>query len=321
MKGVMFVEKGKAQIIGEPMPVCADDTMLLEVLYSGVSNGTERSFLMDGNYGAGRPFPKRIAYQHVSRVIEVGSEIKHFQVGDVVFSATYPGHVEYHVLKETNLVIKLPEVFDLVGAALLGVASVSFHDAQRAQVRPKDNVLVLGAGLIGQFAAQAARVMGAQVTVAGHHDDRLALAKELGADRAINNATEAGNAEIAAHKPYSVIFECSGGDVLDQIIGLPGKPGLVGRRSHARLVMVAGRFDVTYNFNMAGGAELDILHTQHFDQIDLEQVVRLAHRGDIKLRPLVREVVPLDDAVRIYDTMRDHPRQLLGTVFVVGAES
>jgi threonine dehydrogenase-like Zn-dependent dehydrogenase len=83
--------------------------------------------------------------------------------------------------------------------------------------------------------------------------------------------------------------------------------------------MVAGRFDVTYNFNAAGMAELDILHTQHFDPIDLEQVVRLAARGDIKLRPLVRDVVPLDDAVRIFDTLRDHPSRLLGTVFAVGA--
>ena len=59
MKGVMFVEKGKAAIIEEDMPVCEPDTMLCKVLYSGVSNGTERSFLMDGSYGAGRPFPKR----------------------------------------------------------------------------------------------------------------------------------------------------------------------------------------------------------------------------------------------------------------------
>jgi threonine dehydrogenase-like Zn-dependent dehydrogenase len=69
---------------------------------------------------------------------------------------------------------------------------------------------------------------------------------------------------------------------------------------------------------MAGSAELDILHTQHFDQEDLEQVVRLVGKGAIRVRPLIRDVVPLDDAVRFYDTMRDAPRKLLGMVFVVG---
>ncbi len=87
------------------------------------------------------------------------------------------------------------------------------------------------------------------------------------------------------------------------------------------MFLVAGRYDVKYNFNMAGSAEVDIVHTQHFDQDDLEQVVRLAARGDIRVRPLIRDVVPLDEAVRIYNTLRDNPRQLLGTVFVVGERS
>jgi threonine dehydrogenase-like Zn-dependent dehydrogenase len=72
---------------------------------------------------------------------------------------------------------------------------------------------------------------------------------------------------------------------------------------------------------MAGNAEVDILHTQHFGQEDLEQVVRLMARGDMNARTLIRDVVPLDDAVRIFGTLRDHPRRLMGTVFVVGDRS
>jgi 2-desacetyl-2-hydroxyethyl bacteriochlorophyllide A dehydrogenase len=320
----MFVEKGRAAIIEEEMPVCGPDTVLLRTLYSGVSLGTERMFLVGGNYGSNRPWPKRLAYQLVSEVVECGDEITRFGVGDVVFTGTFPGHVEYHLARERDLIVKLPEGFDLVAAAMLGVASVSFHDARRARVRVEDNVLVVGAGLIGQFAAQAARLMGARVTVMGHHDDRLCLAGNLGADAVANSLTGEGMEELERNKPYSVVFECSGGDVMDQIIGLPaepgklGQPGLIGRRSRARVVMVAGRYDVQYNFNMAGNAEVDILHTQHFDQDDLEQVVRLMARGDINARPLIRDVVPLDEAVRIFDILRDHPRRLLGTVFVMG---
>jgi threonine dehydrogenase-like Zn-dependent dehydrogenase len=107
--------------------------------------------------------------------------------------------------------------------------------------------------------------------------------------------------------------------VLDRIIGVPGEPGLIGRRSRARLVMVAGRFDVSYNFNMAGRAEIDILHTQHFDAVDLEAVLRRVVDGEIRLRPLIRDVVPLEEAPRIYDTLRDEPSALLGTVFVYDA--
>lgn len=314
MKGVMFTEKGRTEIIEEQMPVCKDDTVLLKTMYSGLSNGTERSFLMGGNYG-GQRWPNRIGYQHVSEVIECGPEITQFATGDIVFTATFPGHVEYHLARENDLIVRLPDGFDLRAAALMGVASVSFHDARRARVRPEDNVLVFGAGLIGQFAAQAARVRGARVTVADRHGDRLELAAELGADAVADVGDEAGYEGLAEGKPYSVVFECCGGDVLDRIIGRAGQPGLVGRRSHARLVMVAGRFEVSYSFNPAGMAELDILHTQHFDQIDLEQVVRLVGRGDIRIRPLIREVVPFAEAVRVYDILRDERSRLLGTVF------
>lgn len=75
----MFVEKGRAAFVEEPAPVCAPDTVLLQTLYFGLTNGTERNILMDGNYG-GR-WPNRCVYQLVSRVIEVGVEITKLAVG------------------------------------------------------------------------------------------------------------------------------------------------------------------------------------------------------------------------------------------------
>ncbi|NLF29292.1 MAG: zinc-binding dehydrogenase [Planctomycetes bacterium] len=314
MRGIMFTAKGRAEIIEEPTPVCTDDTMLLRTLYSGLSNGTERSFLMGGSYG-GERWPQRIAYQHVSQVVECGSRITRLAVGDIVYTGRCHGHVEYHLARESDLIVRLPEGLDLKVAALMGVASVSFHDARRGRIAPEDNVVVFGAGLIGQFAAQAARVRGAKVTVVDRLDDRLALAAELGADVVVNTSSEEGRQRLAAGGPYSAVFECSGADVLDAIIGRPGQTSLVGHRSHARLILVAGRFDVTYNFNAAGAAELDIIHTQHFDQMDLDQVLRLVCRGDIRIEPLIRQVVPLAGAPGVYDTLRDEPSALLGTVF------
>ena len=319
MKGIMFTARGKAELIDEDKPACREDTVLLRTIYSGLSNGTERSFLMGGPYGRG--WPCRLAYQHVSEIVEAGSAIARFAAGDVVVSGTFAGHVEYHLAKDGHLMAKLPRGFDLQSAALIGLAAVSFHDAQRARVQRGENVLVFGAGLIGQFAAQAARAMGARVTIADRHPDRLELARELGADLAVDMAAPDGAEALRAGKPYSVIFECSGGDVLDLIIGnRGGEPGLLARRAHARLVLVAGCFRVEYDFKAAGWAELDILHTQHFDQADLEQVVNLVGRGAIRIRPLIRDVVPLTEAVRIFDILRDNRSQLLRTIFAVGHE-
>ncbi|MEQ8673579.1 MAG: zinc-binding dehydrogenase, partial [Aggregatilineales bacterium] len=276
----MFVEKGKAAIIDEAMPVMDADSMLLKTRYSGLSNGTERSFLMDGSYGHTLPYPKRIAYQHVSEVVECGENITRFKVGDMVFSSTYPGHVEYHVLKDNDLVIKLTPDTDLECAALFGVASVAFHNVGRASVNEADSVLVIGDGLIGQFVAQFARVLGARVMMGGHHDDRLAIAQACGVEAVTN--TSHTMQPISDNAPYTVIFECSGADILDNLLEL------VGVRSHARLVLVAGRFDVRYNFNKAGRAEVNILHTQHFNHDDLENVADLVAQQAVHIRPLIR---------------------------------
>lgn len=312
MKSIIFIEKGKAAFIEEEKPVCQKDTVLLKTIFSGVTNGTERNVLVGGNYG-GWHWPSRVGYQLVSEVVECGVDITNFKVGDIVYTGTGFGHIEYHLAKESDLIIKLPEGFDLQAAALLGVTSVPFHDARRADVRVDDNVLVFGAGLIGQFAVQASLSLGAKVTIADIDCERLALAKSLGADEVIDLKTDAGKELLQKNKPYTVVFECSGADVLGQIIGTNWGNGIIGHR--ARVLIIAGRTDVIYNFNAGQGAEVSVLHVSHFDQSDLEQVVRLVSKGVIKIRPLIKDIVPFKDAISIYDTLRDNPNKLLGTVF------
>ena len=55
--------------------------------------------------------------------------------------------------------------------------------------------------------------------------------------------------------------------------------------------------------------------TAHFVQDDLDQVLRLVLKDAIRLKELVRDIVPIGEAVEIYDTLRDNKRKLLGTVF------
>jgi 2-desacetyl-2-hydroxyethyl bacteriochlorophyllide A dehydrogenase len=312
MKGITFIAKGKAALIEEEKPVCQNDTILLKTTYSGLTNGTERNVLMEQNYFGGK-WPDRCAYQKVSQVIECGQGITRYQKGDIVFTGILSGHVEYHLARESDLIIKLPAGFDLEAGALLGVAAVSLHDARRAGVGPQDNVLIYGAGLIGQLAAQASKTMGARVTVADLDQERLELALKLGANTIVNPATEEGQAILQLNKPYSVVFECSGADVLGGIIGTNWGNGLIGYR--ARVVMVAGRHDVHYHSNAAQGAEVAVMHANHFDQDDLNMVVELVGSGQLNIRLLIRDVVPVDKAIAIYDTLRDNPNQLLGTVF------
>jgi threonine dehydrogenase-like Zn-dependent dehydrogenase len=72
---------------------------------------------------------------------------------------------------------------------------------------------------------------------------------------------------------------------------------------------------VEYDFNLGQGREITIKQNSHFDNDDLARLCSLVAEGKIKIAPLIQEVIPASDCKRIYDTLRDNPMELGGTVF------
>lgn len=314
MKSIVFVAKGVTEILDEPKPVCGNDEILLKTIYSGMTNGTERNLLMGGSYGG--TWPIKRTYQTVSEVIECGAKISQYKKGDIVFSGLETGHVEYHTAKEGDLIANLPDGFDLIAGALMGVASVPLHVCRRADIRVDDNVLIMGAGPIGSFAAQAANLMGATVTVANRSQNKLDYVRSLNPTfHTVCLKNDSDVKRMWDNRPYSVVIECTGADNLDDIIGTAwgGGSGLVGY--HARLVLVAGRYNVHYTYNSAQCDEISVIHTSHFNLNDLHQMIRFVSEGKIQIRPFIQQIVKVDDAVPVYNTLRDDPGSLRGTVF------
>lgn len=284
-----------------------------QTLFSGVTNGTERNNLLGGNYAQGDdalPYP--YGYQNVARVVELGPDCTKIALGDVVYTST--DHLEFIVDDEDSLLIKLPDTVDPAQAALFGVASVAMHDVRRAEAKLGDRVLVVGAGPIGQFTAQAARAAGAHVTVVDLDAHRLDIAKQCGADVTIQitgDDTWAGPIRDAGM--FDVVFEDSGADVFKFIIGVGWGDGCI--KPRGKVIVIAGREDVVYKFNSGQGKEVAILQASHFDNSDLAEVTRLVAAGTIQVAPLMQDVVKPDESKRIYEALRDAPNTLFGTVF------
>jgi len=319
MKGVMFIEKGKAVLQEEKLPHRQSGHILCKTIYSGVTNGTERNVLMGGNYGG--KWPNRCGYQNVGRVIEAPRSVKAYTKGDLIFSGMFNQHVEYFSVNvsepdaDSNWVIKLPGTINPEEAALFGMASVAMHDVRRAEVRLGEKVLVIGAGSIGLFTSQIARASGADVTICDLSKQRLGIAKELGIQQTLQVEGEDSWGKLAQLGPFDAVFEDSGADVLDHVLGEGfGQKRLLKQRG--RLVLIAGRNDVTYKFNAGQGAELTALHASHFQRTDLKEVCRLVSEGTLKVMPIIQNLMPISEAPSFYDRLRDDPGSTLGTVFV-----
>lgn len=317
--GIEYTEPGRMAFYDlEPVPSLAPSEVLIRTAYSGVTNGTERHSLL-GEHGWAGHFPSRNGYQHVGRIEAVGDGVTQFSVGDWVYYGHYVGHRAWHVQdvsdgdsrsNHSHLCLALPPDVDYQQCALLGVAGVAMRGVRRCRVAPMQNVWVVGAGPIGQFAAQAARAVGATVTVSELNGRRCAVARELGAHRVVNAGDNDAVETLRDGGPYDCIVDTAGVESLFFDInnaGLLVHGGVIGA--------LAVRSEATFPWSMMHGGEASIEVSCHYGLDDLRMLVHFIRRGDIRIAPLMSHVVSIDEAPGIYATLRDRPGELLGVVF------
>ncbi len=276
-------------------------------LFSGVTNGTERNDLLGGNYAhRDDELPAGWGYQNVGEVVELGPDVTRLAIGDVLYMSQ--DHMEFCLEPDDGLHIKLPDEVDRMHAALFGMAAVARRSCRHAGLRAGDRFLVVGAGCIGQIAAQIAAVMGARVTLCDIDEHRLEVARAIAAAESVVNV-EGDN--WANHVPER------GFDAVLDVAGVPGMEDklIVAAADGGTVLFVAGRGKVEYTFNDGQWREITIKQSSHFDTGDLDDVCRLVAGGTVRIGPLVHDVVPVSEAKRIYDTLRDQPKRILGTVF------
>jgi 2-desacetyl-2-hydroxyethyl bacteriochlorophyllide A dehydrogenase len=307
MKAVVFVKEGQMALEDRPLPELKPGHILCKTLLSGVTNGTERNSLMGGNYGG--TYPAQPGYQNVARVVAVGESVSTYQIGDVVFSGGHHKHVGYFAPDVSqpehpdNLIQKLPEDLDLRWACMFGMAAVAMHDVRRSEVSLGEKALVVGAGSVGLFTSQIARAAGANATICDLDPARLDIAKSVGIVHTVRIENDETWQQIKASGPYDVVFEDSGAPILDKIVGHTWGQGLITKRG--RIIVIAGRADVTYNFNAGQSHEATLFHASHFDRSDLKEICRLVTECIVHVEPLIKDEVPITDAPSIYERLRD----------------
>ena len=148
----------------------------------------------------------------------IGDGMKHLQVGQHVACLSGTGGFATHTIAPSALCMPLPAGFPFVdAAAFIMIYATSHHAlADRAQLKPGETVLVLGAaGGVGTSAIQIAKALGARVIAAASTDEKCALCKSIGADDTINYSTQDLRERIKAltgGKGPDVVYDPVGGD-------------------------------------------------------------------------------------------------------------
>lgn len=172
--------------------------------------------------------------------------------------------------------------------ALIEPMSVGFHAVSRGQITDIDTVLVIGCGMIGIGAIVRAALRGATVIAVDLDDEKLALAKRIGADYTINSKTE------NLHERLQVITNGLGPDVVIEAVGSPATYIMaVNEVAFTGRVVCIGyaKSEVTFQTKYFVQKELDIRGSRNALPEDFRAVVRYLQQGDCPLEEFISNIV------------------------------
>lgn len=242
MRTAVLAEPGRFELEERDRPTPGPGEVLVAVREVGIC-GSDVHYYRHGRIGEYVVRnPLILGHESAGEVVSVGADVE-FEAGnrvtlepgvpcrrcpackrgeynlcpDVTFMATPPddGAFAEYVVWPADFTYRLPDSVSTREGALCEPLSVGIHAARRGDVRTGDSVLITGCGPIGLCAMEAVRAAGAtEVIVSDVVETKLAVARERGADLAVNTAEEDLAATIATRTEngVDVVIEASGAE-------------------------------------------------------------------------------------------------------------
>ena len=197
--------------------------------------------------------------------------------------------------------------------ALVEPMSVGFHAVSRAQVTDIDVVMVIGCGMVGMGVVVRAAMRGATVVAADIDDEKLELARKMGAAYTINTKTE---------DVHQRLLEMTGGfgpDVVIEAVGsTPTYQMAVDEVAFTGRVVCIGyaKAEVSFQTKYFVQKELDIRGSRNAQPSDFRAVIHYLERGTCPVDELITRVVKPEEALNTMRWWSENP----GKVFRILVE-
>jgi NADPH2:quinone reductase len=249
---------------------------------------------------------------------ELGPDVTSFSPGDKVMIRMRSGAFAEQAVLPAEQILPLPSTFSFEeGATFLAAHATAYHALKtRAEMRPGQSLLVLGAaGGVGLAAVQIGKILGARIIAAASTDDKLALAREIGAHETLNYT--ASRLEDAVRH----LTNGRGADVLFDPVGLAQENALRCLTRGGKLLVVgfAGGHIPSYAANrilLRGATIIGVRageagrHDPEMRRCEHSELCALAAQG--RIRPHISEVYPLEQCAAALRSLAD--RQALGRI-------
>jgi L-iditol 2-dehydrogenase len=316
MKALQFTKENAMSVNDIETPTIAPDEVLLAARAVGICHSDIE--LLEGRYIIPFSYPIIPGHEWSAEVMQVGSKVSTLKPGDRVvgecviglehFGFSISGAMaEFFIAKETWL-HKIPAEVSWRQGALVEPFSCGYYATQQADnLDGSDTVIVFGAGPIGLGVVAASAAKGARVIIAEPSAERVAVAKQLGADSSFDPREKDAVATALAMtggKGATVVFEAS------------GKPQAMAMT----LEVAAFRARiVNIGIDVGGSAEakLGLVQSKELQIRGIigspgvwPETIRFLAKTGIDLSPLVTSEFPITEADKAYKTVLEDKSQI-----------
>lgn len=264
--------------------------------------------------------PMPLGYSQAGEIIEVGSGVNEFKIGDRVVSNG--PHAEITSVPK-NLVAKIPDGVSYEEASFTVIGSIGLQGIRLINPTFGESIVVIGLGLIGLITIQLLKANGCNVIGVDIDEDKIDRAKNFGVD-----VVNSGNAD-----PVQYIKDFTNGIGADGVLITASsqsnkiiKQSAQMSRKRGRIVLVGvigldidrsdfyekeltfqvscsygpGRYDENYEQK---GIDYPLPYVRWTEKRNFEAILNALKEGQLDVRSLITERVPLEEYHRIYENM------------------
>ena len=298
-------------------PVASENEAIVKV-YSASLNFPD-GLQIQGKYQFQPPMPFTPGSEVGGIIPSVGAGLQGFSVGDRVMATPGIGGLAEQVAVKADGLRKIPDSMDFKTAAGFAMIYTTSYYAlkQRAQLKPDETLLVLGAsGGVGLAAVELGKVMGARVIAAASSDEKLEFVNRLHPDALLNYSDgelKERVKELTDGRGADVIYDPVGGDLFDQscrCINWNGRLLVIG--------FASGRIpEYKANLALLKGASMVGVFLGRFRKEEPQEyennfaeLLQMYDEG--KLKPIVTESFAMSDFVDAFNVFTE--RKVMGKV-------
>ena len=328
MKAVRVLEPNVVEVQNIPSPERHSGEVRIRVEQAGIC-GSDLAIIHGHNPFA--KYPVTPGHEFSGRVAEAGPQSK-FKEGELV--TAYPvvtcgkcqacisgdqnhcpelkvlgvhrdGAYAEEIVVPEHLVKRTPAGLSADIVAVAEPTAVAYHIIRRARLTPGQNIVVIGAGVIGNLIFQVAKAQGAGKVIATDIvEERLPLALETGADWAINSK-QVDPVAFAREKfgeGPDVVFDLVGTEkIVEQAIQMTRAGGVI------VLIAIPHQPTLAFNYKDVFRKELELVGTRLYNSADFDVALDLLASGKIKTERLVSHHFPLSQGKEGIETLETQP--------------